>query len=147
MSNSDHLRPVSSPPALASATMHRLLPSSPSHELFVPLTDKWRHQALHVGQLFGGASQLQSTFTDGFRDPNHPGFSFEPFELRIDTGQVIVQFAVARDIRSDAPVIESVGSFGEVSVNSRGTDQELMEPGRKGVDRLGRVDGPSVDRE
>ena len=83
-------------------------------------------------QLLGGTSQLQPTFADGLPNPNCPGFRFEPFELCVDTGQVIVQFAVARDIRSDAPVIKSVGCLGEVSMNGGGTDQELVEPGREG---------------
>ena len=147
MSNNDHLRPVTLPPALASTTMCGLLPSPPSSELFVPLPNERRRQALHVPQLLGGTSQLQPTFTDGLRNPNCSGFSFEPFELCIDTGQVVIQFAVACNIRSDAPVIKSVGCFGKVSVNSGGTDQELVEPGRKGFDGLRQVDGASIDRE
>jgi len=90
-----------------------------------------------VHQLLGGVSQLQSTFTDGFCNPNRPSFSLEPFELRVDTGQVIVQFVVARNIHSDAPVIESVGRFGEVSINGGGTNKELVEPGGNGVNGLG----------
>jgi len=113
-----------------------LLPPSPSGELLIALPNERRRQALHVRQLLGGTSQLQSTFADSLRNPNRPSFGLESFELRIDTGQVVVQFAVARDIRSDAPVIKSVGCFGEVSVNGRGTDQELMEPGGEGVDRF-----------
>jgi len=136
MSNDDHLRPVSSPPALASATARGLLPTPSSGQLLVPLLNERRRQALHVHQLLGGVSQLQSTFADGLRDPNRPSFGFKPFELRIDTGQVVVQFAVACDIRSDTPVIKSVGCFGEVSVNGRGTNQELVKPGRKGVNRF-----------
>jgi len=132
MSNDDHLRLVTSPPALASATTRGLLPPSSSGELLVPLPNEQCRQALHVCQLLGGTSQLQSTFANGFCDSNRPSFSFELFELRVDTGQVVVQFAVARDICSDAPVIKSVGCFGEVSVNSRGTDQELVEPSGKG---------------
>jgi len=85
--------------------------------------NKRRRQALHVHQLLGGASQLQSTFTDGFRNPNRPSLSFESFKLRIDTGQVIVQLPVACDICSDAPVIKSVGCFGEVSMNGRGANK------------------------
>jgi len=137
MSSDNHLRLVSSPPALASATAHRLLPSPTRGKLFVPLPNKQCCQTLHVRQLLGGASQFQSTLTDGLCDPNCSRFSFELFKLRVDTGQVVIQFAVVRDIRSDAPVIKSVGRFGEVSVNSRGTDEELVEPGRKGVNRLG----------
>jgi len=137
MSNNDHLRLVSSPPALASVTARRLLPTPPSGELLVPLLNKQHHQALHVRQLLGGTSQLQSPFTDGLRDPNCPGFSFKSFELCVDTGQVVVQFAVARDIRSDTPVIKLVGCFGEVSMNGGGANKELVEPGGKGVNGLG----------
>jgi len=137
MSNDDHLRPVSSPPTLASTTTRGLLPTPSSGELLVPLPNERRRQALHVCQLLGGTSQLQSPFANGLRDPNHPSFSFKSFELCVDTGQVIVQFAVVRDIRSDAPVIKSVGRFGEVSVNSGGTNEELVEPGGKGVNGLG----------
>jgi len=134
MSNTNHLRLVSSPPALASVTTHGLLPTASSGELLVVLPNKRRRQALHVCQLLGGASQLQSPLTDGLGDPNCPCFYFKPFKLRVDTGQVIVQFPVAHDIRSDAPVIKSVGCFGKVSVNGGGTNKELVEPGRKGVD-------------
>ena len=77
------------------------------------------------------------TFTDGFRNSNCPCFSFESLEFCVDTGQVVVQFAVVRDIRSDAPVIKLVGCLGEVSMNSRGTNKELVEPGGKGVNGLG----------
>jgi len=135
MSNNNHLRPVSSPLALASVTTCGLLPASSSGELLVPLPNEWRRQALHVCQLLGGTSQ--SPFTDSLCDPCRPGFSFKSFKLCIDTGQVIVQFAVARDIHSDAPVIKSVGCFGEVSVNGQGANQELVEPGGKGFDGLG----------
>ena len=134
MSNDDHLRPVSSPPTLASMTTCGLLPSPSSGELLIPLLNERCRQALHVRQLLGGASQLQSTFTNGLCDPDRPSFSFKLFEFRIDTGQVVVQFVVARDICSDTPVIKSVGHFGEVSVNGRGADQELVKPGREGVD-------------
>ena len=137
MSNNDHLRLVTLPPALASVTACGLLPSPPSSELLVSLPNERRRQALHVRQLLGGASQLQSTFTDGFRNPNRPSFSLEPFKLCVDTGQIIVQFAVACDICSDAPVIESVGRFGEVSINGGGTNKELVEPGGNGVNGLG----------
>ena len=147
MSNNDHLRPVSSPPALASATTRRLLPSPSSGQLFVSLPNEWCRQALHVRQLLGGASQLQSTFAYRFCDPDGSGFSLELFELRVDAGQVVIQFAIVCDIHSDAPVIKSVGCFGEVSVNSGGTDQKLVEPGGKGVDWLGREDRSSVDGE
>jgi len=147
MSNNDHLRPVSSPPALASATARGLLPTSLGGKLLVLLPNERRRQALHVRQLLGGASQLQPPFADGLRNPNRTGFSFKPFEFRIDTGQVVVQFAVAHNIHSDAPVIKLVGCFGEVSMNGGGTDEELMEPGWKGVNRLRRIDGPGVDRE
>jgi len=117
MSNNDHLRPVSSPPALASTTTCRLLPTASNGKLLVALPNERHRQALHVRQLLGGASQLQSTFANGLHNPSRPGFSFESFDLCVETGQVIVQFAVACDIRSDAPVIKSVGCFGEVSVN------------------------------
>ena len=136
MSNNDHLRPVTSPPALASATARGLLPTSSSGQLFIPLPNKRRRQALHVPQLLGGTSQLQPALTNGLPDPGGPCFHFKSFELRVDTGQVVVQFAVARDIHSDAPVIKLVGCFGEVSVNGGGTDQELMEPSREGFDGL-----------
>jgi len=147
MSNNDHLRPVTLPPTLASATMRRLLPPSSSGKLFVALPNEQRCQALHVRQLLGGMSQLQSTFTDGLRNPNGPSFRLELFKLHIDTGQVIIQFAVACDIRSDAPVIKSVGCFGEVSMNSRGTNKELMEPCGQGVDGFRRIDCLGIDRE
>ena len=147
MSNDDHLRPVILPPALASATACGLFPSPSGGKLLIPLPNEWRHQTLHVHQLLGGASQLQLTFTDGFCDPDRPCFSFEPFELRVDTGQVVVQFAVARDIRSNAPVIKLVGCFGKVSVNGGGANKELVEPGGKGVNGLGQVDSPGVDGE
>jgi len=137
MSNNDHLRPVTLPPALASATTHGLLPSPPSGKLLVPLPNERRRQALHVCQLLGGASQLQSTFTDSLRDPDRSCLSFKSFELHVDTGQVVIQFVVVCDIRSNAPVIKSVGRFGEVSMNSGGADQELVEPGRKRVNGLG----------
>jgi len=137
MSNNNHLRPVSSPPTLASATTRRLLPSSMGSKLFVPLLNEWRHQALHVCQLLGGTSQLQSTFTDGLCNPDCPCFSFKPFKLCIDTGQVVVQFVVARDICSNAPVIKLVGCFGKVSVNGGGTNQKLVELGRERFDGLG----------
>jgi len=137
MSKHDHLRPVTLPPTLASATMHGLLPAPLSSKLLVPLPNKQCCQALHVCQLFGGASQLQSTFADSLRNPNGPCFSLELFEFCVDTGQVVVQFAVACDIRSDAPVIKSVGCFGEVSMYGRGTNQELVEPGGKRVNGLG----------
>jgi len=104
--------------------------------LLIPLPNERRHQALHLRQLFGGVSQLQSTFANGLCDPNGPSFCFEAFEFCVDTGQVVVQFAVARDIRSDAPVIKSVGCFGEVSMNGRGTNEELMEPRGQGFDGL-----------
>jgi len=117
--------------------MHGLLPSPSSSELLVLLPNEWCHQALHVRQLLGGMSQLQPAFTNGFCDPNSARFCFESLEFCVDTGQVVVQFLVARDIRSDAPVIKSVGCFGEVSVIGWGTDQELMEPGGKGVDGFG----------
>ena len=136
MSNDDHLRLVTLPPALASATTRRLFPSSPSSKLFIPLLNERCHQALHVRQLLGGASQLQSTFANGFCDSDRPRFSFESFKLHVDTGQVVIQFAVARDIRSDAPVIKLVGCFGEVSMNSGGADKELVEPGREGINGL-----------
>jgi len=136
MSHDDHLRPVTLPPALASATTCGLLPSFPSGELLIPLPNKWRRQTLHVRQLLGGVSQLQLTFTDGLRNSNRPCFSFKLLELCVDTGQVVVQFAVACDICSDTPVIKSVGCFGEVSMNGRGTDKELVEPGGKGVNGL-----------
>jgi len=123
MSNNDHLRPVTLPPALASATTRGLLPPAPSGKLLVPLSNEQRRQALHVRQLLGGASQLQPTLTDGLCNPDGPGFCFKSLELHVDTGQVVVQFAVARDIRSNAPVIKSVGCFGEVSVNGRGADE------------------------
>ena len=147
MSNNDHLRPVSSPPALASVTARGLLPTSPGGQLLIPLPNERRHQIFHVRQLFGSASQLQSTFANGLHDPDCPSLGFKPLELRVDTGQVVVQFAVARDIRSDAPVIKSVGRFGEVSVNGRGANQELVEPGREGFNGLRGIDGPSVDGE
>jgi len=137
MSNNDHLRPVSLPPTLASATARGLLPTPSSGKLLVPLPNEWRHQALHVRQLFGGTSQLQPTLANSLHDPDCSRFSFEPFELRVDTGQVVVQFVVARDIRSDTPVIRSVGCFGEVSVNGGGTDQELVEPSGEGFDGFG----------
>ena len=117
--------------------MRRLLPAPLGGKLLIPLPNERHCQTLHVRQLLGGASQLQSTLADGLRDPNHPGFSFEPFELCVDTGQVIVQCAVAHDIRSDALVIKLVGCFGKVSMNGGGTDQELVKPGGKGVDGLG----------
>ena len=147
MSNNDHLRPVSSPPALASATARRLLPASPSGQLLVPLANERHRQALHVPQLLGGMSQLQPAFTDGLPNPNRPSFSFESFELSVDAGQVVIQFVVVRDIHSDAPVIKSVGRFGEISVNSGGTNQELVEPGREGLNGLRRIDCSSVDGE
>jgi len=137
MSNNSHLRPVTLPPALASATARGLLPSSSSSELFGPLLNERRRQALHVCQLLGGAGQLQSTLTNSFCDPNGPGFCLKSFEFRVDTGQVIVQFAVARDIRSDTPVIKSVGCFGKVSVNGGGANEELMEPSGDGFDGFG----------
>jgi len=137
MSNDDHLRLVSSPPALVSVTARGLLPTPPSSKLLIPLPNKWCCQALHVRQLLGGLSQLQPPFTDGLRDPNCPGFSFKLFELRVDTGQVVIQFAVACNICSDTPVIKSVGCFGEVSMNGGGTDEELVEPGRERVNGLG----------
>jgi len=90
-----------------------------------------------VRQLFGGASQLQSTLANSLRDPDCSHFGFEPFEFCVDTGQVVVQFAVVCDIRSDAPVIKLVGHFGEVSVNGGGANQELVEPSREGFDGLG----------
>jgi len=136
MSKHNHLRLVTLPPTLASVTMCRLLPSSTSSKLLVPLPNERCRQTLHVCQLLGGMSQLQSTLADGFRDPNCPRFSFELFELCIDTGQVIVQFVVVHNICSDAPVIKSVGCFGEVSMNGGGADEELVEPGRKGVNWL-----------
>jgi len=123
MSNDDHLRLVSSPPALASVTTRGLLPSSTSSELLVPLANEQCRQALHVCQLLGGVSQLQSTFANGLRDTSRPRFCFELFDFCIETGQVVIQFAVARDIRSDAPVAKSVGCFGEVSMNGRGTHE------------------------
>jgi len=147
MSNNDYLRLVTLPPTLASATMCGLLPSPPSSKLLVPLPNKRRRQALHVRQLLVGMSQLQSTLTDGFCNPNCPCFSFEPFKLCVDTGQVIVQFVVACDIHSDTPVIKSVGCFGKVSINGGGTNKELVEPGRNGVNGLGQVDGPGIDWE
>jgi len=58
MSNNDHLRPVSSPPALASAATRRLLPTALSGKLLVALPNERRRQALHVRQLLGGTSQL-----------------------------------------------------------------------------------------
>jgi len=137
MSNHNHLRPVTLPPALASATTRGLLPPSTSSELLVLLPNERRRQTLHVRQLLGGASQFQPSLTDGLRNPNSARFCFEPLKFSVDTGQVVVQFVVACDIRSDAPVIKSVGCFGEVSMNSQGTDQELMEPGGKGVDGFG----------
>ena len=123
MSNNDHLRPVTLPPALASTTTCRFLPSSLSSKLFIVLLNEWCCQALHVHQLLGGTSQLQLPFTNGLRDPNCPCFGLKSFELCIDTGQVIVQFVVVCNIRSNAPVIKSVGCFGEVSVNSGGTNK------------------------
>ena len=123
MSNNDYLRPVSSPPALASATTRGLLPSSLGSELLIALPNEWRRQALHVCQLLGGASQLQSPFTDSLGNPNHACFGLKPFEFGIDTGQVVVQFLVACDICSDTPVIKSVGCFGKVSVNCGGADK------------------------
>ena len=123
MSNHDHLRPVTLPPALASATTRGLLPSASRSKLFVALPNEWRRQALHVRQLLGGASQLQSTFADSLRNPNSPGFRFESFEFRVDIGQVVVQFVVAHDIRSNAPVIESMGCLGKVSMNRGGADE------------------------
>jgi len=137
MSNNDHLRLVSLPPALASATTHRLLPTPSSGELLIPLPNEWHRQALHVRQLFGGTSQLQPTLANSLRDPDCSHFSFELFELCVDIGQVVVQFAVACDIRSDAPVIKSVGCFGEVNVNGGGTNQELVEPSGEGFDGFG----------
>jgi len=137
MSNDDHLRLVTLPPALASATTCGLFPPSPSGKLLVPLPNEWRCQALHVRQLLGGASQFQPTFANSLRDPNCPCFGFESLKLCVDTGQVVVQFAVVRNIRSDTPVIKSVGCFGEVSVNGGGADKKLVEPGGKGVDGLG----------
>ena len=100
-----------------------------SGKLLVPLPNERHCQALHVRQLLGGTSQLQSTFTNSFCDPDCPCFSLELLEFRIDTGQVVVLFAVACDIRSDAPVIKLVGHFGEVSMNGGGANKELMEPG------------------
>ena len=117
MSNDDHLRLVTLPPTLASVTTCGLFPSPSGGELLIPLLNEQCRQALHVCQLLGGASQLQSTFTDSLRDSDCPCLGFKSFELRVDTGQVIVQFAVAHDICSDAPVIKLVGCFGEVSVN------------------------------
>jgi len=137
MSNHDHLRPVTLPPALASVTTCRLLPPSTSSELLVPLPNEQCRQTLHVHQLLGGTSQFQPSLTDGLRNPNSARFCFEPLEFSVDTGQVVIQFVVACDICSDAPVIKLVGCFGEVSVNGQGTDQELMEPGGKGVDGFG----------
>jgi len=145
MSNNDHLRLVSSPPALASTTTRRLLPSPTSGKLLVPLPNEWRRQALHVRQLLGGTSQLQSPFANGLCDSDRPGLCFKSFELLVDTGQVIVQFAVARDIRSNAPVIKLVGCFGKVSVNGGGTNEELVEPGGQGVDGFRRVYSLSID--
>jgi len=137
MSNDDHLRLVTLPPTLASATTRRPFPPSSSGELLIPLPNEQRCQALHVHQLLGGASQLQLSFANSLCDHNCPRFGFKSFEFRIDTGQVIVQFAVAHDIHSNALVIKSVGRFGEVSVNGRGADEELVEPGRKGVNGFG----------
>jgi len=117
MSNHDHLRPVTLPPALASMTTCGLLPSSTDSELLVALLNEQRHQALHVHQLLGGTSQLQPPFTDSFGNPDRPCFGLEPFEFGIDTGQVVVQFPVAHDIHSNAPVIKSVGCLGKVSMN------------------------------
>jgi len=134
-------------PTLASMTTRGLLPAASSGKLLIVLLNKQHRQALHVHQLLGGTSQLQSPLTDGLGDPDCPCFCLEPLELRIDTGQVVVQFPVARDICSDAPVIKSVGCFGEVSMNSRGTDKELMEPGREGVDGFARVYCSGVDGE
>jgi len=147
MSKHDHLRLVTLPPALASMTTRRFLPSSMGSELLVPLPNEQHCQALHVRQLLGGVSQLQSTFANSLCDPNSPCFCLQLLKLHIDTGQVVIQFAVARNIRSDAPVIKLVGCFGEVSVNRRGTDEKLVEPGREGVDGLGRVDCTGIDRE
>jgi len=136
MSKHDHLRLVTLPPALASATTRGLLPPSLSGKLLITLLNKRRRQALHVCQLLGGTSQLQSTFANSLCDPNGPCFCLKSFKFCIDTGQVVVQFAVACNIRSDTPVIKSVGCFGEVSVNRRGTDEELVEPCREGFDGL-----------
>jgi len=104
-------------------TTRGLLPSPLSSELLVMLPNEWHRQALHVRQLLGGMSQLQSTFANGLRNPNGPGFRFKSFEFCVDTGQVVVQFVVARDICSDAPVIKSVGCLGEVSMNCGGPDE------------------------
>ena len=84
MSNDDHLRPVSSPPALASVTTRGLLPSPSSGKLFVPLPNEWCRQALHVCQLLGGASQLQLPFTDSLGDLHRSSLSLEPFKFCID---------------------------------------------------------------
>jgi len=92
-------------------------------ELFVPLLNEWHHQALHVCQLFGGMSQLQSTFTNGLRNPNCPCFSLELYKFCIDIGQVAVQFVVACNICSNTPVIKSVGRFGKVSMNGGGINK------------------------
>jgi len=123
MSNHDHLRPVTLPPALANVTTCRLLPSPSSGKLLVPLLNEWHCQALHVCQLLGGTSQLQSPFTDCFGDPDGIHFGIELLQLCIDTGQVIIQFVVACDICSNAPVIKLVGCFGQVSVNGGGSSE------------------------
>jgi len=84
MSNHGYLRPVTLPPALASVTVRRLLPFSPSGKLFVPLPNEWCRQALHVCQLLGGASQLQLPFTDSLGDLHRSSLSLEPFKFCID---------------------------------------------------------------
>jgi len=136
MSNDDHLRPVTLPPALASATTCGLLPSPTGSELLVALLNEWCRQALHVHQLLGGMSQLQSAFTNGLCNPDGAGLGLKSLKFCIDTGQVVIQFAVVCDIHSDAPVIKSVGCFGEVSMNSGGTNKELVKPCRERVNRF-----------
>ena len=105
VSNHNHLRPVTLPPALASATMHGLLPSPSSGKLLIPLPNEWCHQALHVRQLLGGTSQLQSPLTDSLHNLDCICLSIEPFKFCVDTGQVVIQFAVVRNIHSNAPVL------------------------------------------
>jgi len=73
-----------------------------------------------VGQLFGGVCQLQLPFAYSFGNVHSIRFHIELLDLCVDIGQVVIQFAVACDIHSTAPVIKLVGSFGEVSVNGGG---------------------------
>ena len=137
MSNHNHLRLVTLPPALASVTICGLLPSFLYCNLLLPLPNKWCCQTLHMCQLLGGMGQLQPPLAYYLGDPDGICLGVELLQLCIDTGQVVIQFAVVCDIHSNTPVIKSVGRFGEVSVNSWGTNEYLMEPGRDGFSGLG----------